>query len=171
MNKAKVHLITGGQRSGKSEYGEDLTLSVTKSPIYLATSKRWDDEFSERIKVHQQRRTEVWETIEEELYISEKIPEGRVVLLDCITLWLNNVMDHFQFDYDKSYAFAELEWKRLIQKDATVFVITNEIGLGVIPFEKSTRRFVDLQGKVNQIVAQDANEVTLMISGLPLSVK
>ena len=171
MSKGRVHLITGGQRSGKSEYGEELTLLASKTPIYLATSKHWDDEFSARIKTHQQRRNENWTTIEEELHISQKIGEKEVILLDCITLWLNNVMDRFEFDYDKSYAFAKSEWDKIMEKEASIFVITNEIGMGVIPFEKGTRRFVDLQGKVNQFIAKRAKEVTLMVSGLPITVK
>lgn len=171
MQGSSIHLITGGQRSGKSEYGEKLVLEKSDKPVYLATSKHWDKEFSERIAVHQSRRSELWRTIEEELYLSNVVSDGDFILLDCITLWLNNIMYHFNYDYNKSYAFAKAEWKALTNRNVNIFVISNEIGLGVIPVDKNTRKFVDLQGKINQLIAEEANKVTLMVSGLPLHLK
>ena len=171
MTNAKVYLITGGQRSGKSEYGEELALSLDETPTYLATSKYWDDEYRKRIQTHQDRRSEVWTTVEEQLTISRVNTVNNVLLLDCITLWITNVMDHYAYDIEKSYTFIQAEWEKVLVKKITLVVISNEIGLGVIPMEKGTRAFVDLQGKVNQYIAKKADEVTFMVSGLPLKVK
>jgi adenosylcobinamide kinase/adenosylcobinamide-phosphate guanylyltransferase len=171
MTKAKTHFITGGQRSGKSEYAESLALTKSDTPTYLATSKCWDEEFSKRIETHKERRKEGWITIEEEINIGTINLPKQVVLLDCITLWLTNVMDANQYDFEKSLEFALQEWDRLIAKKEELIVVSNEIVMGVIPMEKMTRQFVDLQGKVNQYIAKKADKVTLMVSGIPVPVK
>ncbi len=171
MINSKVHIITGGQRSGKSEYAENLALQLSETPCYLATSKSWDDEFQKRIETHQNRRSSNWSTIEEEVNISKIKPTSNVILLDCITLWLTNIMDANNYDADKSLAFALEEWDRFTKLEATVIVVSNEIGMGLIPMEKGSRNFVDLQGKVNQYIAKNAEEVSFMVSGLPIKVK
>jgi len=171
MTNSKVHLITGGQRSGKSEYAEKLTLRLSKTPCYLATSKSWDDEFQKRIETHQSRRSSNWITIEEEIYISKIKPSSNVILLDCITLWLTNIMDTNNYDPDKSLQFALEEWDRFTKLEATILVVSNEIGMGLIPMEKGSRNFVDLQGKMNQYIAKNAEEVSFMVSGISLKIK
>ena len=171
MTKASIHFITGGQRSGKSLYGEQLALEIDSTPTYLATSKHWDKEHSQRIALHQQRRNTQWHTIEEQMHISTIQPKNKVIFLDCITLWLTNIMDHYQYDPEKSFQFAQEEWTKLMETSSTIIAISNEIGMGVIPMEKVSRVFVDLQGKMNQFIAQHADQVTFMVSGLPLKVK
>jgi len=171
MTDKTIHIITGGQRSGKSNFGERAALALDSTPTYLATSKHWDEEHSERIKKHIQQRSDVWTTIEEELYISKVVPANRAVLLDCITLWLTNVMDHFKYDTQKSFEFIQSEWKALCDNVEVLVVVTNEIGLGVIPMESSTRKFVDLHGLVNQLIVESATKVDLVVAGYPVSVK
>lgn len=171
MSTKIVHIITGGQRSGKSEYGEDVALSLDDSPTYLATSKYWDDEFRKRIETHQNRRTNNWTTIEETLHLSKTTTVNKVLFVDCITLWITNVMDHFKYDIALSYDFIVKEWDVLCEKNTIVIAISNEIGLGVIPMEKPTRQFVDLQGKVNQYIAKKATKVDFMVSGIPIHTK
>lgn len=171
MKRAKIHLITGGQRSGKSEYAERLTLSKSDSPVYLATSKVWDDEYQERIELHQSRRGGEWTTIEEELDLSTLNLEGKTVLLDCITLWLTNIFDAFEFDKEKALRFATEQWDQLLQNEVEMIVVGNEIGMGVIPMERGTRHFVDAHGMLNQYIAASADEVTLMVSGIPVKIK
>lgn len=166
-----VYVITGGQRSGKSEYGEGIALSLDPTPTYLATSQYWDDEYRKRIEIHQQRRSDSWTTIEEELHLSKITTVNKVLFVDCITLWITNVMEHFEYDSNLSYAFVVNEWDLLCKKNNTVIAITNEIGLGVIPMEKSTRQFVDFQGKVNQYITQKANKVDFIVSGIPIHIK
>lgn len=171
MTSSKIHFITGGQRSGKSEYAEDLALKLSDSPVYLATSKVWDEEFNKRIQIHKNRRTTAWINMEEAVKISTIKVSSKVILLDCITLWLTNIMDEHEYDMDVSLKFAMAEWDKFIALNNEVIVVSNEIGLGVIPMEKSTRQFVDLQGKMNQYIAQKAQKATFMVSGIPMQVK
>ncbi|MCH2229510.1 MAG: bifunctional adenosylcobinamide kinase/adenosylcobinamide-phosphate guanylyltransferase [Crocinitomicaceae bacterium] len=171
MKKARVHLITGGQRSGKSEYAEQVTLEKNPRAVYLATSKIWDNEYQNRVDVHIARRGKEWTTIEEEKDIAKLELDGKTVLLDCITLWLTNVFDAFEFDQAKTLDFARKQWDQFLKKEINVIVVGNEIGLGLIPMEKGTRSFVDIHGLINQYIAKTADEVTLMVSGIPMKVK
>ena len=171
MMSSKIHFITGGQRSGKSEYAEALALKVSDSPVYLATSKVWDEDFNKRIQVHKERRTTGWVTIEETVNISTISVSSKVILLDCITLWLTNIMDEHNYDMAVSLKFAMGEWDKFMALNNEIIVVSNEIGLGVVPMEKSTRQFVDLQGKMNQYIAQKAQKVTFMVSGIPMQIK
>ena len=171
MTNSKVYLITGGQRSGKSEHAESLALELSDTPCYLATSKSWDDEFQKRIDTHKERRSSNWVTIEEEIHISKTATSPNVILLDCLTLWLTNIMDTNNYDPDISLAFAQEEWDRFTKRDAIIIVVSNEIGMGVIPMEKASRNFVDLQGKMNQHIAKNAEKVSFMVSGISLSIK
>ncbi|WP_159023762.1 bifunctional adenosylcobinamide kinase/adenosylcobinamide-phosphate guanylyltransferase [Formosa sp. L2A11] len=171
MSDKIIHIITGGQRSGKSEYGEEIALSLDDKPTYLATSKCWDDEFRKRVEIHKIRRTSNWTTIEETLHLSKIKTVNKVLFIDCITLWLTNVMDEFKYDPELSYDFVVKEWNVLCEKNNIVIAITNEIGLGVIPMEKATRQFIDLQGKVNQYIAKKATKVDFMVSGIPIHTK
>ena len=169
---SKVILITGGQRSGKSDYAEQMALSLSENPVYMATARVWDEEFLERVKRHQERRGPQWTNIEEPMYLSEHDLEGRVVMVDCITLWLTN----FFFlqpdnDIDNALADAKAEFDRLVSQDATFIFVTNEIGCGGVPENAVQRRFTDLQGWMNQYVAERADEVVLMVSGIPVRVK
>ena len=120
-----VHVITGGQRSGKSEYGEKTALSLDATPTYLATSKYWDDEYRKRIEIHQKRRTDNWTTIEETLYLSKVSAVNKVLFVDCITLWITNVMDHFKYDINLSYAFVVKEWNSLCEKNSCCLLYTS----------------------------------------------
>lgn len=167
---SKVILITGGQRSGKSGHAEQLALSLTDSPVYLATAHIWDDEFRERVRRHQERRGQQWTNIEEERYLSRHDLTGRVVVVDCVTLWLTN----FFFDnndVDQTLTAAKDEFDRLTRQDATFIFVTNEIGLGGVSDNALQRRFTDLEGWMNQHIAQRADEVILMVSGIPVKIK
>jgi len=171
MKKATVHFVTGGQRSGKSVYAEKITLNISDTPIYLATSKKWDQEHEKRIEKHQQRRGEEWITIEEEIELHQQDFNDKTVLLDCITLWLTNLFDESDYDTDNAFKKAKQVWNQLIKQNVKLVVVSNEIGMGVVAMDKSTRNFVDLQGQMNQYIAQKADEVTLLVSGIPVKVK
>ena len=166
-----IILITGGQRSGKSEQAESLALSLSTNPVYLATAHIWDDEFRERVRRHQERRGPEWTNIEEEMYLSRHDLTGRVVLIDCITLWLTNWLTINNVDVDAILAEAKREFDAFTQHDATYIFVTNEIGLGGVSDNALQRKFTDLQGWMNQYVAQQADEVILMVSGIPVKVK
>ena len=167
-----IYLITGGQRSGKSAYAERLALSLTPNPVYMATAHVWDDDFRERVRRHQERRGPEWTNIEEERHLSRHDVRGRVVLVDCLTLWATNYLSADALP-DINAILAELyaEFDRLTAQDATFIFVTNEIGLGGISSNALQCRFTDLLGMLNQYVAAHADNVTFMVSGIPLQVK
>ena len=167
----RVILITGGQRSGKSSKAEELALSLSANPVYVATAHIWDEEFRERVRRHQERRGPQWTNIEEELYLSRHDLTGRVAVIDCVTLWLTNFFFANNSDVDKSLELAKAEFDAFTAHDATYIFVTNEIGCGGVSDNALQRRFTDLQGWMNQYIAQKSDEVILMISGIPLKVK
>lgn len=194
----KIILITGGQRSGKSEQAERLALSLSPNPIYMATAKIWDEEFRQRVKRHQERRGPEWTNIEEEKELSRHDVSGRVVLIDCLTLWATN----FFFDesannepqgdggdmdmssgatkegrkgrgsqVQRALDAVKEEFDRFTRQDATFIFVTNEIGMGGVSENELQRKFTDLQGWMNQYVAEKADEVILMVSGIKVKIK
>ncbi len=167
----EIIYISGGQRSGKSDFAQSMTESRSDKPVYLATAKCWDDEFRARIERHKALRGERWESIEEQINISKHNLVGRVVMLDCVTLWLTNIFCQCDFNVEQSLELAKAEWARFIEQDFTLIVVSNEIGMGVIPMDSSSRAFVDLQGWMNQHIANAADSVYTLISGVPLKLK
>ena len=167
----KIILITGGQRSGKSTKAEELALSLSEEPVYVATAHVWDDEFRERVRRHQQRRGPQWTNIEEELHLSRHDLTGRVVVIDCVTLWLTNFFFANNSDVDKSLELAKSEFDKFTQPEATYIFVTNEIGSGGVSDNALQRQFTDLQGWMNQYIAARADEVFLMVSGIAVEVK
>ena len=164
----KIILITGGQRSGKSSKAEELALSLSGNPVYVATAHIWDDEFRERVRRHQERRGPQWTNIEEEIYLSRHDLTGRVAVIDCVTLWLTNIFFAHDSNVDKSLELAMAEFDRFTSSDATYIFVTNEIGSGGVSDNAIQRRFTDLQGWTNQYIAKKADEVILMVSGIPI---
>ena len=167
----RVILITGGQRSGKSTQAEQLALSLSPNPVYLATAHIWDDEFRERVRRHQERRGPQWTNIEEERELSRHDLTGRVVVIDCVTLWLTNFFFANDSDVEKSLESAKLEFDAFTAHDATYIFVTNEIGLGGVSDNAIQRKFTDLEGWMNQYIAQRADEVILMVSGIAVKIK
>ena len=168
---AHIILITGGQRSGKSNYAKKIALDLDASPIYLATSRIWDDDHKERIVRHRKDRGNQWKTIEEEKYISKHNWEGKTVLMDCVTLWLTNFFFDNNQDIDISLEKAKKELTAISQQNTTFVIVTNELGMGGHPANNIQMKFNDLQGWTNQFIAEMANEVYLMVSGIPVKIK
>ena len=166
----KVILITGGARSGKSRYAEELALSLSKSPVYVATAHVWDEEFRERVKKHQERRGPEWTNIEEEMLLSRHDLTGRVAVIDCITLWCTNYFFQMQ-EVDTALEALKAEFDKFTANDAIYIFVTNEIGMGGVSENAVQRKFTDLQGWMNQYVASKADEVILMVSGIPVKIK
>ena len=167
----RIILITGGARSGKSSYAEKLALSLSDAPVYLATARIWDEEFRERVRRHQARRGPQWTNIEEEKMLSRHDLAGRVVLVDCLTLWATNFFFDLDSDVDRALAALQAEFDRFTAQDATFILVTNEIGMGGTSDNAIQRHFTDLQGWMNQYVAARADEVVLMVSGIPVKIK
>lgn len=167
----KIILITGGQRSGKSNYAQQLALSLMPNPVYLATSRIWDDEHRLRIERHKVNRGKEWINIEEEKQISKHPLKGKVVLLDCITLWATNYFFDLQSNIEQSLEALKQEFDKFTSQEATFIIVTNEIGMGEMSANDLQRKFADLQGWLNQYIAHQSDEVYLMVSGIPLKIK
>ena len=167
----KIILITGGQRSGKSKRAEELALSLSPTPVYVATAHVWDEEFRERVRRHQERRGPQWTNIEEEMHLSRHDMTGRVAVVDCVTLWLTNFFFANNSDVDLSLRQAKTEFDAFTRADATYIFVTGEIGLGGVSADALQRKFTDLQGWMNQYIAERADEVILMVSGIEVKVK
>ncbi len=178
----RIILITGGQRSGKSEYAEQLALSLSDRPVYLATSRIWDEEFRQRVEMHKARRGPQWTNIEEEKELSRHDVSGRVVVIDCVTLWATNYFFDLQQESMRSAAAAathvertlqalQAEFQKFTQQEATFIFVTNEIGSGGVSDNETQRKFTDVEGWMNQFVARQADEVVLMVCGIATRIK
>lgn len=167
----KIILVTGGQRSGKSNFAQNLALSLSDNPVYLATSRVWDEEHRMRIERHKSDRGEEWTNIEEEKELSKHSLSGRTILLDCVTLWATNFFFDLQSDVDKSLEALKREFDEFTNQDATFIIVTNEIGMGEMSANDIQRKFADLQGWLNQYIASRSDEVYLMVSGISVKIK
>ena len=173
----RIILITGGQRSGKSQKAESMALELSDNPVYLATAHIWDEEFRRRVKIHQQRRGPQWTNIEEEKWLSKHNLRGRVVVVDCITLWCTNFFfsrektEWEQPTVDEALEQLKAEFDSFTNQDATFILVTNEIGSGGVSENAIQRRFTDLEGWMNQYAASKADEVILMVSGIAVRIK
>ena len=166
-----IILVTGGARSGKSRYAQELALSLSATPIYVATAKKWGGDFDDRIRRHQSDRSEAWTTIEAEEEVSATPIAHRVAVIDCITLWLTNFFLKYKNDIDKSLESFKAEIDKLHAMSGTFIIVTNEIGMGVHAETEIGRKFTDLQGWANQYTAAKAGKAIFMVSGLPLTLK
>ena len=173
----RIILITGGQRSGKSQYAERLALKLSPRPVYLATAHIWDGEFKERVEAHRKRRGKEWTNIEEEKYLSHHNIYNKVVVIDCLTLWCTNFFydrqknEWEQPSVDEALQELKAEFDRFTSQDATFIFVTNEIGSGGVSENAVQRRFTDLEGWMNQYVAAKADEVVLMVCGIAVTIK
>ncbi len=170
--KAKVIMVTGGQRSGKSVFAETLALSLSKRPVYLATAEIFDEDMRHRVMIHRQRREQHWHNLEEPLYLSNvTLEEGDAVLVDCLTLWANNWFFKHNGKITPALETMQHELTKLFSRNLTLILVTNEIGLGGVSENALQRHFTDLQGTINQFVASAADEVYLTVSGIPVKIK
>lgn len=163
-------MLLGGARSGKSNHAEALATRHAAPWTYIATAQAYDDEMAERIALHRGRRGTDWETVDAPLDLVaalEAVPEGKPVLVDCLTLWLTN---HMLAEHDVAAECARLG-QRLSRPRGPWFVVSNEVGQGIVPENALARRFRDAAGRLNQQVAAVADSVILMVAGLPLKVK
>ncbi len=164
-------LVIGGARSGKSRYAEKLARSLSDKPVYLATSRPWDDDHQARIARHRRDRGPEWETIEEQKELSLPDLAGRVVVVDCVTLWLTNFFVDLGQDVDACLSAAQRELDRALARDTTWIFVSNELGQGLHAPTEVGRKFTDLQGFMNQYIAARMDAVALLVAGIPLYVK
>ena len=170
----KIILITGGCRSGKSRFALDYANQHFSKRLYLATSEALDEEMTERIAHHKNTRGPEWQTIEEPVEVVNKIRQygdkTDVILLDCITLWLSNLLMRQKKDSEIMKEIGGLiHTVREVQ--TSLIIVSNEVGLGIVPADPLSRRFRDLSGMANQRIAEAAETAIFMVSGFPIFLK
>ena len=166
----RLTLVLGGARSGKSSHAESLVMASPSPWLYVATAEARDDEMTSRIAAHRARRGADWRTIEAPRDVAAVLagaPGSSAMLVDCLTLWLSNLM---LADADIDAEIDRLD-DALARTKVPVVLVSNEVGLGIVPDNALARRFRDAQGRLNQRVAARADRVVLMVAGLPLVVK
>ena len=162
-------LIIGGVKSGKSRHAEKLILAMAKGikPVYLATSEFNDYEMKKRIISHRQRRGNKFETLEEPLFLASVLRKNQCpVLIECLTMWLNNALHH---KYSERKVFAEID--NLLSLECDVVFVINEVGLGIIPENPLARKFLDLSGRVAQKLGEACDEVIWCVAGNTIRIK
>ena len=177
---ARIVLITGGSRSGKSDYAQKLAESLTGKKLFIATCPVTDDEMARRIRKHREKRSAAhWETMEEPLNVARLLRNAtgyNVYLIDCLTLWVNNVMykaseENREISEDEIVTRCEDLLAACRDVDGTVIIVTNEVGSSIVPENRLARHYRDLIGRCNQVVAGKSDTVTLVVCGLPLNLK
>ena len=165
----KLTFVLGGARSGKSRYAESLITALPPPWVYVATAEASDDEMAERIKSHRERRGVQWRTVEAPRELAKALSGcgDEPVLVDCLTLWLSNLM---LAEANIEEETTQLE-KTLAVANGPLVMVANEVGSGIVPSYPLGRRFRDLQGILNQRIAARAERVILMVAGLPLALK
>ena len=185
---SKVILVTGGARSGKSTYAEKLALDTKSKVLYIATSIPFDEEMKDRVKQHKARRPKNWSTFEgykdlKQVFSNEKL-DFDTIILDCITIMITNLLYDETGEDIESFnqeAINRIE-KKILEEVAdfldyaektskTLIMVTNEIGFGIVPEYKLARVFRDIAGRINQYIASRADEVTIVVCGIPLKIK
>lgn len=171
------HLILGGARSGKSHYAEQLAQTSNKQVIYIATGTAGDEEMQARINQHKADRPRYWQTIEEPVCLADVLLEyastDNYILVDCLTLWLSNILFDAQGNYQEDIFLQQKQaLLEVLPRIATeTALVSNEVGSGVVPMDKMSRRFVDEAGRLHQQLAKVCSHVTLVTAGLPLPLK
>lgn len=178
----KLVLVLGGSRSGKSEFAESIAGQMGGSVTYIATTAVRDREMADRVKLHRARRSQDWVTVEEEKDVSRVVSNGRegdVFLLDCVTVWITNlILDNQLTEQDLKAGEKEryimekvFQLTDTVENGAHLILVSNEVGLGLVPEYPLGRLFRDLAGKVNQVLAAKADQVYFVVAGLPLEIK
>ncbi|MDD5697958.1 MAG: bifunctional adenosylcobinamide kinase/adenosylcobinamide-phosphate guanylyltransferase [Victivallaceae bacterium] len=177
---AKVILVTGGARSGKSAYSETLAKNFPAPRVYIATAPVMDEEMRRRVVRHQQqRKNDGWDTVEEEIDLAGAVEKARAcgtILVDCLTLWINNLLyaaeqQGREITEDEMLAKCARLEKACAGFDGNIIFVINEVGMGIVPDNPLARRFRDLSGRCSQRIAEFADRVVLVACGLPLVLK
>jgi adenosylcobinamide kinase/adenosylcobinamide-phosphate guanylyltransferase len=176
---AHISFITGGARSGKSSFAEKTALKFGAPLGYMATAQTLDNEMDERVRRHRERRGAEWTTIEEPLHLSQALArcdgQYQAILVDCVTLWLSNLLFKYEDagELSDERIFEDLQrLKSTLQGMVTpVILVSNEVGMGIVPDNSLARMFRDIVGTANQTLAAAADEVHVVISGIPLKLR
>lgn len=180
-------LILGGARSGKSTYAEKYCLEKSKNPAYIATAEVYDSEMADRVRKHRERRQKNWQNFEEAYQVSQLIPhifkDSSLILLDCMTVYITNLMlkDYEEENTENPEKFMEKKEEEIIEEvykiiksvpqDKELIIVSNEVGQGIVPDNFLSRVFRDISGRINQLIAQEADQVYIVWAGIPVKIK
>jgi len=177
----KTTLIIGGARSSKSTLAQEMALKAGGNVLFVATAEAGDEDMKKRIEMHQKSRPPHWVTLEATTHIGSRVDENtagaETVIIDCITLLINNIFMQYDENTDTDLAEKEVtaEMQELLDciahSEAHFIIVTNEVGLGVVPADRVSRLYRDMLGRANQILAARADEVYLLVAGIPIAVK
>ena len=175
IKDSRVTFIFGGARSGKSRLSQKLGESMHGKRLFIATAQPLDDEMKQRIESHRLARGKNWKTIEEPIEISKVIWENRkeygLILIDCLTIWISNLLKRFEGDEEKILEEVRRLEEAIKGSDVRFIIVSNEVGMGIVPDNKLARQFRDLLGIINQRMADLSDRVILMVSGIPMILK
>jgi adenosylcobinamide kinase/adenosylcobinamide-phosphate guanylyltransferase len=184
---AKIIFITGGARSGKSQFAEQIVLNFGEKIAYIATAVVTDKDMEQRIKHHQKTRLQTWQTIEKYHTFQDlgklEQPKAEAYILDCVTVMITNLMMDSGLDFEqvttKQISELETEIKEEIEEllqwvqanERNIVIVSNEVGLGLVPAYRLGSIFRDISGRINQLIARQADEVYFVVSGIPMKIK
>jgi adenosylcobinamide kinase/adenosylcobinamide-phosphate guanylyltransferase len=168
-------LIIGGAKSGKSRIALDICEKLGGKKIFMATAQALDDEMKNRIQRHQEERSDDWVTVEEPINITEKLQEfdrsDNVILLDCLTLWLNNLFMAYEESLERVHGSINALIEQLSQAKGMIVIVSNEVGMGIVPENDLARLYRDVAGSLNQRIAQVSHKVVAVMVGIPIVLK
>ncbi|MBW2632120.1 MAG: bifunctional adenosylcobinamide kinase/adenosylcobinamide-phosphate guanylyltransferase [Deltaproteobacteria bacterium] len=170
-----IIFITGGARSGKSDFAQDMAEKIEGKRLFLATAQAFDEEMEERIQKHREQRGDRWNTIEEPLYIGNAIRsvlgQYKTILVDCLTVWMSNLLMEYPNQNEKISEIVDDFFFSLDELEEKIIIVSNEVGMGIVPDNKLARDYRDRLGFLNQRMAGRADEVYALLSGIPVKVK
>lgn len=173
--KNRLIFITGGARSGKSHFAKRLADGIKGRRVFLATAQALDEEMKSRIEIHKRERPAGWDTIEEAKYLSETIKncdkKYEVILIDCLTVWISNLLANDSFNESEIMKEVKSFISKCREIECTTIIVSNEVGSGIVPANRMARIFRDIVGKANQEIAEVADEVYMIVAGIPLKLK
>jgi len=170
-----IIFVTGGARSGKSDFAQDMAEKIEGKRLFLATAQAFDEEMEERIRKHQESRGARWDTLEEPIDLGEAIKsvfgEYKTILVDCLTVWMSNLLLEYPNQNEKISEIVDDFFSSLDELEEKIIIVSNEVGMGIVPDNKLARDYRDQLGFLNQRVAERADEVYLFFSGIPVKIK
>jgi adenosylcobinamide kinase/adenosylcobinamide-phosphate guanylyltransferase len=171
----RLIFVTGGARSGKSNFAQRLAHSKKGSTVFIATAEALDDEMRQRIATHRRARPSEWDTVEEPRHLGEAVQKCAgaydIVLVDCLTLWISNLLTNNPLPETEIVREVKSLIRSCKTESSTVIIVSNEVGMGIVPMNSLTRLYRDIVGSANQDIASEADEVYLVVSGISMKIK
>lgn len=170
-----IIFVTGGARSGKSDFAQDMAEKIEGKRVFVATAQAFDEEMAERIQKHQENRGTRWDALEEPINLGGAIRsilgQYKTILVDCLTVWMSNLLLEYQDQNERISEIVDDFFSGLSESDETIIVVSNEVGMGIVPDNKLARDYRDQLGFLNQRMARRADEVYVLFSGIPVKIK